>query len=47
MIERLFEICITLGEKAFQVFDLLVNAGVFVFEKIGDILTTIGGWIGL
>lgn len=47
MIEKLFEVCITLGEKAFQVFEKLVNAGMFVFDKIGDILNTIGGWLGL
>lgn len=47
MIETLFDLCITMGEKAFQIFDTLVNAGVLIFDKIGDILTTIGGWIGL
>ena len=47
MIETLFDACVTLGEQAFNVFNLIVNFGAVAFEKIGDILTTIGGWIGL
>lgn len=47
MIESLFETCVTLGEQAFKVFELIVNCGVLVFDKVGDILTTIGGWLGI
>lgn len=47
MIETIFDACITLGEQAFRVFEILVNFGAVAFDKIGDILTTIGGWIGL
>ena len=47
MIESLFDTCVTLGEQAFKVFELIVNFGVVIFDKVGDILTTVGGWIGI